>query len=89
MKLWGLVVVLVIIVIMMALCGGGAFIAQIPFLLALGWLAFLIKTLPQMTTEPLALVVGGAALAGMTGLAHWLLGWGFRQIRPSETPPRH
>ena len=50
-------------------------LTELPLVFMFGWILFLIKTLPQTTVEPAALLVGAAALAVLIGVVHFLARW--------------
>ena len=84
MKRWemgcGCLVLLVLAFLILALW---PFPVELVFYLVLGWIWFLMRTIPQMTIEPAAVAVAGGSLVVLTIVAHGLARWLFRSLHPS------
>ena len=67
-----------------------SFLLCMPLLVLLffGWIYFPIRTLPQMTFEPAALLVGAAAFVVLVAIAHWLCRWLYGHFPAASATPR-
>ena len=76
---WILGIVFGILLVLPCLGAGGPIVV-----LAVGWILFPIHTVPKMTWEPTAVVVGATALVLLVGVTHWLAGWLYNHRNGSD-----
>src|SRR4051812_5720038 len=84
-----LIVVIAIFVVLMAMLlpSGGAWLFQVPFLLAVGWVGYLWRVVPQVKPDPWTVGTAVACLAGVVAGAHLFLRWLHRASAQAEASP--
>jgi len=61
----------IVVLVVLACCGFGPLFVQVPFHLMLGWIFFIVRTLPSVTINPMQCLFGTLLVIGVFGSLYW------------------
>ncbi len=73
---------------LLCLCAGIAVVVQVPFTLAIGWVNYLQRVLPQLHPDPASVISAMLCLLGVTLGGHAFLRWLYTSTSPDGQPRR-
>src|SRR4029079_5261355 len=72
------------LVVLFFVFSGGVFVAQIPFYLAVGWVQFLTRVVPDLHPNSDTVLTAAVLLSVVTRGCHWFGRWLWASLRPDR-----